>query len=166
MTMKEIDEKAAAQIAEHGFMVFCIFPDEESGSPSFAYTVGLEETSRHAEICMAGLPTDVLMQLVRDAGARIVQGRKMDHDDRIDKLIRNFDVVIKDSPPTTNLDDVFVRAAVYYGEPNAFRMRQLFWPDAKGNFPWEADCDERYKTAQCALLGYNFDKPQAGAKFS
>lgn len=126
-------EKVRNNIREHGVTVIAVGGDTVDGQPvgSFAYTVGLTEVG-HPELMIAGLPFEISQALLNDAATRVRAGEHLSPGQRVDWLLRSYDVVVTDVVTA----EVGVATRLYDRD---IVVRQLVWPDKAGHYPWDED---------------------------
>ena len=132
--------KCRADVDRAGWHCMGVFDDPESGSPPFAYTVGLTATFGHPELAVAGLEPRQGHSLLDSAVALIREGLRIGDGDVVQKVISGY-------PARFRALDLgacslsFGMSDVYYGHP--VPRLQMLWPDPAGLFPGEQGCDRR-----------------------
>jgi hypothetical protein len=116
--------------------------------PSFAYSVGLEESWCHPELIVFGLDYDFSTRLISEA-ANLIRGgasfTDLNGDYRIgDMKVRFLEV------PATSAKQYLCETASYYGEKK-FRVLQMLWSDEQGRFPFDPLCSDAVKRIQPVL---------------
>ena len=140
-------EKIAWMVEEHGWALVPVAAVLDPPQPSFAYTVGLEQTFGFPEVIVFGL-TGVasrgLVGLVADAlaqGAEIPVGEPF-----VGLLDRGLRAALL-PVDTTGLEGMLDEAVAWYGGLR-FRLVQLTWPDRQGWLPWEPGFEARLEATQ------------------
>ncbi len=133
-------------IEEHGWFVALVNDESTTPTTYFAYTIGLEQTQDHPELIMVGNSPDMLPSLINEVGNRIKRGDLLRDGSEISELIAGS-VCISKSMHSTWYRDYLGYGLWYHGHEN-FEVMQIFWPDDKGRFPWELDCDPAVVRAQ------------------
>lgn len=139
-----------------GWAVIGVFADPASDSPSFSYTVGLTAKGL-PELITLGLPTDVAHSILNDAARRLIAGERFESGQRISELA-NMPMAVAHVDPA---DARHTAYAAFKEFPEGPRFLQLVWPDRKGAFPGEPECEDRFAQIQdiAALAEQNRSKP-------
>jgi hypothetical protein len=132
------------QIARQGYGISFAFDD----SPSFAYTVGLEETFRHPELVVSGLDYEMSQRVLKDLIDLIRSGAGLTGEDCLQSA-GSF-TVLPVAVPQPVAGSYLKEAAEYYGDC-PFRALQVLWPDEEGRFPTEESCSEQFRLRQVVL---------------
>lgn len=122
--------------------------------PSFAYSVGLQETYNHSEIICFGLNTKTLYELINDVAEIIKTEGKINPDKEYDNIFSNHRATFL-KVDKRNIEDYFGVAIKLY-DSKEFDGLQLIWTDRNNQFPWEANFQEEFKYMQ-PLLDRNAD---------
>lgn len=117
----------------------------EAGFVAMAYTVGLAD-AKLSELIVFGLPPEVAVPILDNAVNRLRQG---------------------DLPLATPVTKLGNAAFIFHPVPAAVAelyvkvangragksvpVIQMFWPDTKGRFPWEAEFEQRFRPMQPML---------------
>jgi hypothetical protein len=142
-TKKKIDAfeaKIEGVIATYGWNVIGVFGDDETGEPTFSYTVGLADKGL-PELFMSGLPPEMAHGLLNDVATRLVNGEKLQTHTPVDKVLQGYDVVLVEAKPAKAAKFTTIALARNPG----CKVWQVGWPDKDGNFPWEAGYEMRYQ---------------------
>jgi len=132
------------QIARQGYGISFAFHD----SPSFAHTVGLEETFRHPELIVSGLDYEMSQRVLKDLIELIRNGTGLTGEDHL-QIVGSFAVRLEALPEPV-AGSYLREAAEYYGDRH-FRALQVLWPDEEGRFPTEESCSEQLRLRQVVL---------------
>jgi hypothetical protein len=144
MTMDEIREKMAADIASTGRSVLCIFPTEEGGE-AFSYSVGN---------CLKGLPELLVLgmrpmpavALINELSQEMIdRGRKFD-DGEVFSLGGPCPICIVDAAESVKADYTIQAGHLVGGRD--YGVMQIVLPDPAGKFPWDEGCAEPYSTTK------------------
>jgi hypothetical protein len=121
---------------------YAIVTNMSSGDlPNYAFTVGLEKTFGHPELCIAGLAPEVMRTLLIDAAQLVKFGDTFEGGSRHYGLLDGYPVAICElEGGSTEVKRLFEAASAVYGLDMNIRVLQLYMPDASGLFPWEAGC--------------------------
>ena len=142
------------EIESHGW--FGLVVEEDDHGPGFEYTVGLSATFQHPEVIVFGLPArlshDVLWGIVREIKA----GRSFREAGLYEGLIEQFACAIK--PCGHDRYSPYLGYALWHNRHSGWihplSCMQLFWPDKRGLFPWDNECEPEVVRLQpnlCAL---------------
>lgn len=133
-------------IEEHGWFVALV--NDESNTPTtyFAYSIGIEKTQDHPELIMLGQSPDIMPQIINDVGTRIKRGELLRDGSKLPGLMPGALCECK-TMHSTWYRDYLGYGLWYHGNEN-FEVIQVFWPDSKGLYPWDPDCDPDVIRAQ------------------
>lgn len=133
MSLDDVRRKLVRDVAEHGWSALQIIDD-----PPFSYTVGVLQTEGQPEAVICGLPHQQSHGLLACYVDRVREGFDVRAHERIDKIIRGFDMALV--PCAGPLLELFTAARWYSSEhgDGSVEVVQLVWPDPQGLFPWEA----------------------------
>ena len=161
---KETEEDIQQAINKYGWFI-ALF-EADTATPAFAYTIGLWKTYNHPEIICFGLSTDIMHELLNDAGGEVKNGKPISLDvDNIDYL-SDFPVMFKNVEPD-NISDYMGYGQWYHGYKD-FPVIQLFWTDKERNYPWQNDYNSALQFNQPLLdrkLDFKFFEPRNVASF-
>ena len=145
-------ERTKSHIEQFGLSVLVVQSTEYL--PSFAYSVGLQETYNHPEIILFGLKPEIMHIIINDVADLIKNGDRMEAGNEYVNIFKDnrayFLVVEK-----RNIGDYFGVAIDYYGNSD-FRALQLIWTDRIDKFPWEEGFEVEFRHLQ-PLLDRNAD---------
>jgi len=127
------DELTVRNVEEHGWSVSGVRADDRQ--PGWACSVGVWHTARLPELCIFGLPFDVMSHAVNEVSRRARDGARLDSRVPIEGVLRPGPLILRPVHPSWADTSLFAVANRFYGRPLEFR--QLVWPDARGRFPWE-----------------------------
>lgn len=133
------DDDIAESVQTHGW--HCIAVEGTDDEPGFTYTIGLCATFGHPEIVIVGLSPRLAHQLssalVDDLGKGIVCRPGQPRTDLLEGYAVDFRPVDRSHIETR----LGYAMAFYRSNPSALTALQLFWPDKRGRFPFELECD-------------------------
>jgi hypothetical protein len=137
-----MSEDIANDVREFGYSLLSI----SDGEPPFVYTVGLMQSCNHPELIAFGLEPGSAGGLVRGLIKLIREGQSF-REPGVHTLTNEngqyrvgFRVVHPTQHPLyLGYAMGFCREIGRWGELEAV---QVFWPDKKGKFPFDAGCDE------------------------
>ncbi|MFY0253582.1 DUF4262 domain-containing protein [Chitinophaga sp. 30R24] len=148
ITREEIQNK----IDQYGCYIVLVEPDNYL--PSYAYTIGLYQKFKHAEIISFGLSTALLGDLLNSACALITSGSTLNAGVLYDEFIKNYPVQFLDVDKSYHSDYMAI-CNIFYRTDN-YPTLQMVWPDKQPLFPWEAGFNSDWKFKQ-PLLDRNTD---------
>ena len=128
----DIEARVRADIDAHGWHVVKVMGDEHA--PAWAYTIGLWERGEHPELAMFGMPLDQLHAVLNHAGALVRGGRVLEPGEH-EGVFEGLPCAVR--PVEPRWLDVFFGNAAWHYQSREVPVRQCFWPDAEGRFPWE-----------------------------
>jgi hypothetical protein len=143
-----IQRKVNASLKDPGWFVFSVFASPEERFPAFAYTLGLSLNFGHPELCMTGLPADVIGSIVNDAAKKIAaKHATYDAGSTVpaNMLVADRPLQIR-AVRADAAREHFIQAKNILGYEPEFV--QLVWPDPNGHFPGTPEWDTRYDVAQ------------------
>ncbi len=117
--------------------------------PSFAYSIGLQETFKHPEIICFGLRTQTLFELINDVAEIIKEEGQIKPEIEYDNVFKNSSAKFL-QVDENNIEDYFGVTIKYY-ESKEFQGLQLVWTDRNNKFPWEEGFEEEFKYKQPLL---------------
>lgn len=117
--------------------------------PSFAYTIGLWKTYRHAEIISFGLTPKTLHVILNNVANKVKKGEnmKIDQDDLdiFQNLPAQFITVEKNRIPA------YFGYCMWFNSYEEFPALQLVWTDSEGHYPWQPDFNKKFTDRQPIL---------------
>ena len=128
-----VDEMIFRGVEEHGWSVTGVIADEHQ--PGWAYSVGVWHTARRPELCVFGLPFEVMGHAINEVASRARDGTRFDARAPIEGVLEPGPLVLRPVHPSWVGTSLFAVANRFYRRPLEFQ--QLVWPDG-GRFPWEA----------------------------
>lgn len=123
----------------------CIAILAESGTPDYAYTIGLEQTYGHPELVICGLPARAAHGVLTAAVELIERGSRFGDGDERDGIAQGFPLRFR-AIPLDRCSLEFHVSDVHYGH-KAGRL-QVVWPDPDCRFPSDPGCDEDMAAVQ------------------
>jgi hypothetical protein len=117
-------------------------PADQEG-PAFVYSIGMIQTLGHPEIVMFGLDLSLMGSVINGIGDEIRGGRPFREPGLYDGLLEGFACRI--SPVAVTYHEMYLGYAMWHrrhvGQINTLEVVQCIWPDRRGRFPDEAECD-------------------------
>lgn len=155
----DFERKIIDNVAAHGCHINFVF-DPKGDEPSFAYSVGFEETVGQPEVIIFGLPNEIMQPMINDALRLCREGLVLQDMVQVDGLLEGFPCFVRDVIPEKILPEYFNSAIWYHrartGVPLSHAV-QIVWPDLDGLFPWEEGCDAGVRDWQPALWTRNLN---------
>ena len=148
--MDAVLKKTLGLIDTFGYSVIAVFPDDETGFPGFAYTVGLTAKGL-PELIMTGLHHSQSQPLLRLAAEQQLEEGPFVIGNRYDRLIEGMDCAVT-AVSEENQENLLRMAYAVMPPGKTLRALQVVWPDSQGRFPWEPGFEERFAQIQ-RLLG-------------
>lgn len=122
----------------------------EGGEPGFAYTIGLQHSYGLPELIVFGLPLDAAQRLLNLVAERARDGVRFETEVSYADLVADHDVRFRAVLDPGSLQQHMGYALWFYqGAP--FRLLQVVWPDANGNFVDSPSAPEWLRKAQPLL---------------
>jgi Domain of unknown function (DUF4262) len=146
----DFDEKLLADIREYGWHCVLVDPGAHPEHPelpphavydaSFAYTVGLHLTHRHADIILVGRWQHA-QALLTNVVALIEEGRRFEAGDESDQVMAEYPVRFGEVAEAHRKELMTYADWAYRREPAA--ALQLVIPDAAGRWPYDPGYDSQ-----------------------
>ncbi len=137
MSFEIILEKAEKDIEQYGWSAMYVDADSENGIETFSHTIGFEETYKHPEIIIFGLPAESAHAILSAIAHEIKQGESMPLHTPVGNILGgDFKVIFKPFDPGAHGD--YLNVAVGSYKTSEFRTQLMLWPDKNGQFPTEA----------------------------
>lgn len=142
------DQKLLDDVAEYGWHVIKVL--DQADAPGWAYSVGLFQNFAHPEIIVFGLDLDLMHSIINSIGAEVRSGKTFEIDNNYSELIEAYACTFRRVAPVWQ--DFFCAFASWFYKGSDYPVRQCFWPDFEGRYPWEANFDETLFSAQPLLF--------------
>ena len=141
------DEELVAAVRTHGWQAISI----SDCDPPFLYSVGLSETFSHPEVIVFGLPANNAYRLIADLVEGLRKGLRFDISGTSKAEVFATEVGFR--PVDETQHPLYIGYAMGFCRLVGVRLKamQVFWPDSKGKFPFETNCEERCYTLQPRL---------------
>jgi len=139
-------------VDEYGWHVMSVAPrvDSEEKQEWFSYSTGLYLRFQHPEILLCGLDSDTATHIINEIGNAVKEGRRFALDtDYTDIFANNIKCCFRVLHPSQY--DEYVCFSQWFYESDEFPVWQCFWPDKKGNYPWERACHQSVAELQPLL---------------
>jgi len=111
--------------------------------PAFLYTIGLMKTFNHPEAIIFGLEPDAGHSILSVLVSNLRDGSRYETAGKYDDVLDGFPVGVR--PVHESHHETYLGYAMGFcheiGRIGELQAVQLFWPDRKGRFPFEPNCD-------------------------
>ena len=141
------EEQCVRNIAVHGTHVMTVTGGDDW--PDFAYTIGLFENYRHAELLVLGIDLDRAHLILNDARDLVRSGARFSAGAVSDQVLRNYAVTFRAIPPAQRTAH-FGWADWFYGE-REYPALQLIYPDRDRRWPWDERVSAAFRATQPIL---------------
>jgi hypothetical protein len=118
--------------------------------PDFAYSIGLYEHFRHAEVIIVGLPLDIAHQIINDLGAAVRRGERYVAGATSEEFLEGYSVTFR-AVPQYQYDAYLGWARRYYGDEVLFPVLQMIYPDRESRWPWQEGVAAGFRENQPVL---------------
>jgi hypothetical protein len=134
-------------VRRYGWHCVGVFDDPGTGSPQFAYTIGLHKSWKHPELVIVGLPPEGGHHILSRAVEQISDYRRHYHDgERVAGLLPDSYEVLFQKVHLAYAAIPFGISDAWYEEP--VPRLQVLWPDTENRLPHQLDCDQSVRAAQ------------------
>ena len=143
------ERRVVEDIETHGWHLIAVMPEQEA--PGFVYSIGLEYSYGHPEICLFGLSSnETMFTIVNDIGAMIKSGQTFQAGSESRDILNNYPCRFE-SVKSQFFADYFGYARWLYQRED-FRVNQCLWPDSDENFPDQSECQPGVSESQPILF--------------
>ena len=143
------DEEIALSVAANGWHAINV----DDHSPAFVYTCGLMTTFQHPEAIILGLDPQAAYSILRVMVEDIRGGRSFAAPSTYDGVLVDLPIAVKAVHPSQH--ELYLGYAMghcrHTGNPGGLMAVQVFWPDKRGRFPFESECDPEFAALQPRL---------------
>lgn len=144
--LNDVDVKFLEIVKKFGWHVMTVAPRVDEEGSLFSYSTGLFHTYQHAEILLFNLPIETMRQIINEIGNQVKAGRKFEPGPLYEDIFASCSCVFR--PVLEDHFSEYVGYSLWFYDGDPFPVLQCFWPDPKGRFPWERDCDDSYRDSQ------------------
>lgn len=142
------EAKALADIAEYGLHVISVM--EDGASPSFTYSLGIEQSLGLPELIIMGLKAGVAHAAINECYRQMKADPSIGPGSRIGGLLGGgFECLIGEVAPE-RAKQYLCWASWLYKE-KGFRAYQIIFPNTSGAFPWEPEASDWFRNWQPLL---------------
>lgn len=137
MTKTPGDLVVQKNIHDHGCHVYSVSADADGSSPSFSYSIGLEDSAGMPDVIVLGENSQIGKSMIDAYQEFVVAGQRFEPGRLyLGFLGGGFEVYVE---PVTlaAVADHMLGCARWYGE-RAWRAVQIVYPSVRGVWPWEA----------------------------
>ncbi|MBJ2154101.1 DUF4262 domain-containing protein [Paracoccus sp. IB05] len=152
MTEEERDAKALNDVNTYGCHVLKVLAGDSL--PQFAYSIGIEKTSRQPDLLVTGLKLEVGHWIINEYNRRVREGETFVPNQPYEGFLDGFPVFF--SPMLKDHYAEHVGWGLWLHNDDNFRVFQLIWPDTSGLWPWDPNATAYYRRAMpllCEPLG-------------
>jgi hypothetical protein len=152
-----------SNVDRHGCHLSGVF-DPEGREPSSVCSIGFTKTMQKLEkpdfpeVVIFSLPGDFCGPAINELLALCAAGQELNEGSVIPNFFGDYDGVVRMVHQSHLGKDFFVLAAWYHlSQMNREleKVAMLVWPDAKGIYPWDEECEAWVKADQPALYDRN-----------
>ncbi len=143
----EADARVRADIAQHGWHE-ALFPPE-GDTPGWGHTIGLVERFDSAELVVFGRDLQIVRALLHGLALQVRGGARLAADQSVAGVIADAPLALRSV--ARKWIQVFLGNAAWHYQRDDFAALQAYWPDPHGCFPWQPECDARWRADQPLL---------------
>ncbi|MES2671910.1 MAG: DUF4262 domain-containing protein [Pseudomonadota bacterium] len=131
--MSQVTKKIRTSVARHGWHCISV-PGEEEGQFDFSYSIGFEETLKHPEVSIIGLPSKIASPIIANCYDLVRKGHPLEVGKDYPGLLSDgYNVMVVGFAKPSHHGDYFGAGMEYHGRE--VRMLVLLWPNRSGVFP-------------------------------
>jgi hypothetical protein len=145
--LEDPDRQIRENVERFGCSVMHIAAEDDL--PPFAFSVGIEQTSKAPEVVVIGLKKDLAHFVVNEYHKRAREGEIFKPGALYQGFIGGFDVMIEEVEETF-YEEYFGYNLWYYDGPS-FRVLQIVYPNTDGIWPWQPEASEWFRSWQPVL---------------
>jgi len=154
------EQNVVDTVSRVGWMVLKVGPTAEDSDPRwFAYTIGLPVTFGWPEFICFGLAPNVVAEVLNNAVAELkARATSPVAGLQLSEVLERSPVRLEAFAPTLYREHLgwAMWFAAHSGlSPHQFGCLQLVWPDKRGRFPAESDCDDAVRQLQKPIIAVN-----------
>ncbi len=133
VSMMVRNRKIVSSIERYGWHCISV-PGEEVGQFDFSYSIGFEETLKHPEVSIFGLPSKIASPIITNCYDLVRKGHPLEvGKDYLGLLSGGYRVMVGGFAKPSHHADYFGAGTEYHG--CEVRMLVLLWPNRSGVFP-------------------------------
>ncbi len=142
--MDEREQKIREDGGKGGWHIVTVLEDE--ALPPFAYSIGLFKNFEHPELCVFGLPYELLGDVLEAAAQEVKAGKRFQNGRAYRTILQDLPCAVLEVSPMRYREHFGY--AIWFYQGNEFPVQQCFWPDEEGQFPWATDFDRDFRGLQ------------------
>jgi len=129
------DSRIENDIAKYGWHSLHVFPENED-QDRFTYSIGLSETYGGPEVAIFGLDRSRAHELLGVCAKLFAEGAQLTLESPDNRFLKDgYDVIFREIEREA-FSEYLGTATRYFGDKE-FSAVVMFFPDAKGRYPWE-----------------------------
>jgi hypothetical protein len=141
MTEESAEAKALNDVNDYGCHVLKVLSSDDA--PQFAYSIGIEATSKQPELLVVGLHNNVAHWIINEYNRRVREGEEFVANKPYSDFIEGFPVLF--SPVLKQSYPEYLGWGLWLYRGDDFRAFQLIYPSTSGEWPWEDAASEDFK---------------------
>ena len=141
-------ERIIENVSAHGWHILTVLGDEVE--PGWGYTIGLVSSFAHPEVLIFGLSEEESRVILDKVGEHVRGGGNLADGSTDDAILGGKRAVFRSV--AREWYAATAGFAVWFHHELHFPLLQLFWPDRRGWYPWDVDCDPAVKVMQPRLF--------------
>lgn len=148
------EQRVVDVVAKHGWMVQKVFANEDGPQEWFAYTIGLPLTIGWPELICFGLDLDQMHRMLNNAVEECRDRALFPNDGlQLAEVLEGFNTRLLNAGPWHWKYTGWAQWFAAHSEvpKEKFDCLQLVWPDKRGRFPSDPDCNEEIRRLQIPL---------------
>lgn len=147
--MRRDDSQVRRDIEQYGWHVVLVLAQESE--PAFAYTIGLYESFRHAEVIIFGLSLDLMHDILNVIGKAIRAGMVFASGTESSAILDGYHCAFR--AVSAQWYPKYMGVALDYYSTTTFPVVQCFWPNKDGLYPWDERISAAWSRRQPVLAG-------------
>ncbi|WP_048646136.1 DUF4262 domain-containing protein [Nitratireductor soli] len=141
MNEEQSEAKALNDVNEYGCHVLKVLGGDET--PKFAYSIGIEATSKQPDLLVTGLSHDVAHWIINEYNSRVRKGEVFLKNKFYNGFIDSFPVMF--SHVLKEFYKEYLGFGLWLYRGDGFRSFQLIYPDLSGQWPWDESASADFK---------------------
>jgi hypothetical protein len=142
------DKRVAEDTRNFGCHVISVF-DPDGKTPTFSYSVGIQETTGSPEVIVIGLSATLGHTIVNEYLNQVRTGAIFQPGTPYAGFLKGFPVYIEPAD-SSRLEEYTLGCTRYYAD-RQYRVSQIIYPTTSGIWPWEGSASEWFKNNQPML---------------
>jgi Domain of unknown function (DUF4262) len=141
------ERKALANIEQYGCHI--IYVMAENDLPPFAYTIGIQRTSKAPELMVIGLKQPIAHFILNEYNRRVQKGEKFSEDQMYSGFLEGFECTFKKVDRTHYPE--YLGWSLWLYDREEFDTLQIVYPNTSGIWPWQNEASTWFKSWQPLL---------------